>query len=400
MNYDFETVARTLPGNLKWKWTTEAAKKAGIVSFEAAEMDFPTAPSIIRSVTQMVQNGNFGFNSPTEEYFDAVKWWMKEARGWDIDTEWVVPVMGTIFSVATAIRLTMGPGDRLIIMSPIYNRYAQAARRMDLETVDVPMKCVDERYEIDFAGLEKAMSDPHNRLLILCNPSNPTGNVWTRDELTQLARLSARYGVYVFSDEIFAEVTFDGRRTIPYCEIPEGRKYAMVCTGLGKAFNFTGVNHANMIIPDPDLRERFTKRRTADHYGSLEPFAYASLMGAYCEEGLDWFREMLKVVGRNRQIVQEAMDGTAVPGRIFPVEGTYVGWIRWNVPGLSGVQLKEDLAEKALFIVEEGNEFGPGLENYTRVNLAATNAQTIAAMERVRQVFGGGAPRASQPSLC
>ena len=237
---------------------------------------------------------------------------------------------------------------------------------------------------MEFEDLERVMANPSNRLLVLCNPHNPTGRVWTEKALTELARLSDKYDVIVFSDEIFAEITFEGRRTIPYCEIPDGRKRAIVCTSLGKTFNFTGVNHANVIIPDDELRERFTKRRTADHYGSLEPFAYASVMGAYTEEGLDWKRQMMKVLEENRRGVKEYFQETGSPGYLYPVEGTYVGWIRWKLPELKGEELKQFLYKEALVPMEIGTEFGMEYEEYTRMNLSSTVTQTKMAVERLR----------------
>lgn len=385
MKYDFETIVKGGIGNLKQQWTPDAVKKAGFVSFEAAEMDFATAPSVTQSVIELVRNGNFGFNTPTQEYMEHICWWMKHARDWEIEPSWIVPVMGTIFSVATTIRMVLRPGERIIVPGPGYNRYAQAAARLGFETAISPMKDCGGHYEMDFEDLERLMKDPANRLLILCNPHNPTGRLWTREELTKLAELSARYNVIVYSDEIFAEIAFDGRRTIPYCEIEEGRRNAIVCTSLGKTFNFTGVNHANVIIPDEELRTRFTIQRTADHYGSLEPFAYASIMGAYCEEGLDWMREMLKVVEQNRKLLSEYFSDPDAPGYLYPVEGTYICWIKWNLPGLSGTKLKQFLDEKAMVPLEIGTEFGTEYESFTRMSLASTNTQTQMAVERLKK---------------
>lgn len=384
MDYDFQTIAKRPEGSLREMWTPEAVKKAGYVSFEAAEMDFPTAPSIIRSVKELAENGVFGFTLMGETYQRQVCWWMEHAREWSIRPEWIVPAMGTIFSVASAIRMTCAPGEGIIVPGPGYNRYAQAASRLGRRTAVSPMREKDGRYEMDFENLERLMANPRNKLLVLCNPHNPTGRVWTRGELTEVARLSARYQVVVFSDEIFAEVTFDGRRTIPYSEIPEGRPYALVCTSLGKTFNFTGVNHANLVIPDEKLRERFAAQRTADHYGSLEPFAYASVLGAYSEEGLDWVRQMLAVVDTNRKTMAAFFDGADSPGTLFPTEGTYVGWIRWDRLPFKGAALKRFLDEEALVPLEIGTEFGAEYTGYTRMNLASTNEQTRMAAERLR----------------
>ena len=385
MSYDFETIVRGGAGNLKQQWTSDTIRNAGLVSFEAAEMDFTTAPSIKKSLTELITNGNFGFNLPSSEYKDAVCWWMKHVRDWSIDPDWIVPVMGTIYSVATTIRMVLQPGERIIVPVPGYSRYAQAAARLGFETVVSAMKENNGQYEMDFEDLERCMADPANRILILCNPHNPTGRVWSREELTKVAELSVKYDVIVYSDEIFAEVVFDGNRTIPYCEIEEGRSHAIVCTSLGKTFNFTGVNHANIIIPDEQLRERFTTQRTADHYGSLEPFAYASILGAYCEEGADWKQQMLQVIDRNRKLITDYFSEPDAPGYVYPVEGTFVCWIKWNLPGLSGETLKKFLDEEAMVPLEIGTEFGPGYENYTRMNLGSTTKQTEMAVGRLRE---------------
>ncbi|MCD8023021.1 MAG: aminotransferase class I/II-fold pyridoxal phosphate-dependent enzyme [Lachnospiraceae bacterium] len=227
MEYDFETVVRTGEENLKKQWTPAPIREAGYVSFEAAEMDFPTAPSIIRSVSELVQKGNIGYPTITPAYQERVCWWMAHAREWSIRPEWIVPVMGTIYSVATAIRMVTKPGEGIITLAPGYNRYEQAARRLGRESSVSVMRESAEGYRIDFADLEQKMAAPENHLFVLCNPHNPTARVWTEKELTEIARLSAKYQVLVFSDEIFAEVTFDGRRTTPYCEIEEGRPYAL-----------------------------------------------------------------------------------------------------------------------------------------------------------------------------
>lgn len=385
MKFDFETMPLRTDASLKERITDMEVKKAGYVSFGPAELDYATAPSVIESIEHMVKNGLYGFTLESKRYLDSVKWWMKSARNWDIDTKWIVPVRGTIHAVATAIRMTTAPGEGIIVMSPGYNRYGQAAHRLHRVVSVSKMKCSGMYYEPDFADLECRMADGNNRLLVLCNPNNPTGRVWRMDELCEIARLSNKYGVYVISDEIFAEITFGNHKTIPYSSIDIGRRNAIVITSLGKTFNFTGVNHANCIIPDSTLRENYISQRDADHYGSLEPFAEAAILGAYTQDGLDWVNAMKSYVSGNANLVQEFFSAHPNYGMVSPVEGTYVAWIRWA--DFIGEEPAKFLLERALVQLEPGDDYGPNLNRYTRMNLGAQHGQTRAALERANEAI-------------
>lgn len=387
MNDPFNQIVPRDKDSLKYCITPEKVREAGYMSFSAAEMDFPTAPSIIKSVTEMVQRGIFGFTLMTDEYKERVIWWMKNARDWEINPDWIVPTMGTIYSVATAIRMTTTEGEGVIVQNPGYHRYAQAAQRLHRKVVVSHLKEEDGRYTMDFESLEKCMADPQNKLLVLCNPNNPTARVWTREELTEVGRLAAKYEVIVFSDEIFAEVTFDGHRTVPFLEIQEGLSQAIVCTSLGKCFNFTGVNHANVLIADEKLRERFITQRNADHYGSLEPFAYASVMGAYTPEGLKWKNEMTALVDENRKKVMKAFAEEFAPNYVFPIEGTYVCWIHWRGIVHDGTNLKDFLVQEALLALDGGLDYDDECRDYCRMNLATTREQMDNALDRLRRAL-------------
>ena len=221
-----------------------------------------------------------------------------------MEPEWIVPTGGTIRSVAAAIRMTTQPGEGIIVQPPVYYRYKQAADRIGRKTIYNPLKMVGGRYEMDFRDLEHCMEDSKNRLMILCNPHNPIGQVWSPDHLAKVARLARRYGVTVFSDEIFAETVYNGHIVQPYSEAPDAWEHAIVSTSLGKAFSLTGVNYANLIIPDKTLREAFIAQRNADHYGSIEPLIHAALLSAYTNEGARWVKEMNDYVLENIRLVR------------------------------------------------------------------------------------------------
>ena len=378
-----ETVMRQNIGNMKDLITPDVLKQHGIVSFAAAEMDFKTAPSVMESISAIVQRGIYGFTIPTREYYDAVIWWHREMRDWAIQKEWIVPTLGTIYSVAEAIRMTSHEGESIIVQTPVYYRYEQAARRQNRKTVHNRLKIVNGRYEMDFADLEEKMADPNNKLLILCNAHNPIGRVWTRQELQEVERISRKYEKLVLSDEIFGEMVFTGQSATPYASIPEGQDYAITVTSLGKAFNFTGVNHAHAIIPNERLRARFEMQKYADHYGSVGPFEYAAVLGAYSEAGRQWFEAVRDYIGGNAEYTAQFLRSRLPQTHLFATEGTSVCWVDWSFLGLQGQALHDFFPHEALFAVETGEVYGEGCGSMTRINLSSPRKQVQDALERV-----------------
>lgn len=383
MAFEALPVDRRGIGSLQRSMTPQAVVDAGITSFGGAEMDFKTAPSIIESVRRFAEGGLYGFTLPQDGYLEAICWWMGHVRSWDVDPSWIVPAQGTIFSVAAVIRMVTEPGDAIIVQPPVYYRYEQAARRLGRRTVYNRLRLVDDRYAMDFEDLERLMSDPRNKVLVVCNPHNPVGRVWEAGNLARIGELAERTGTIVVSDEIFAEMTFDGHVCTPYVSLPACVPTGITLTSIGKAFGTTGLNSANAIIPDPDLRERFTTQRTADHFGSIDPFAYACLKGAYTPEGLAWLEGARSYIAENYAIVRETVGGVLAPARVFPLEGTFVGWVEWRGLGLEGEELERFLTEEALLVAEPGLEYGDECSRFTRINLAAMHDQTRAAMERL-----------------
>lgn len=382
--FDFDTLAdRENIGCMKLLETPNIVKKAGLISFAGAEADFKTAPVIIDGIIRRAQNGFLGYTVPDEAYRSTICSWMRKERHWQIEPEWIVPAGGTIRSVATAIRMTIQPGEGMIVQPPVYHRYKQAADRTGRKTVYNPLKLVDGRYEMDFGHLERCMANPNNRLMILCNPHNPIGQVWRPEDLAKVARLARQYQVTVFSDEIFAETVYNGHWTQPYSEAPDAWEHAIVSTSLGKAFSLTGVNFANLIIPNRGLREAFIAQRNADHYGSIEPLAHAAMMAAYTDEGARWVRAMNDYVLDNIRLVRGFFNQYLPQVSAFESEGAFILWIDWRGLGLPQDELHVFLEEQALFLTDRGEEYGPGGEGFTRMNMASPRAEVKKVLDRL-----------------
>lgn len=388
MKYNFdELVDRHNIGNMKEAVTNPEILTRGIPNFSAAEMDFKTAPSIIASVKNIADRGIFGFTLPDERYCNAVGWWMKTMRKWEIEPEWIVPTLGTIYSIATAIRMTTRPGEAIIVQSPVYYRYEQAATRLKRKTVHNPLKIINGNYYMDFEDLEDKMKDENTRLFVLCNAHNPIGRVWNEDELKKIVELSNKYNVVVVSDEIFGEMTYGDRRVVPYASIREGQQNAITITSLGKAFNFTGVNHANVLIPNQELRERYIEQKYSDHYGSVGPFEYASIIGAYNEDGRAWFEEAKAYMEENVKLLHRFIREEIPEAHVFPTEGTSVCWVDWSALGLKGAELEQFFLNEALLQIESGEIYGPESAAMTRINISCPRRYLLEALNRAEKAI-------------
>ena len=370
-DYNFSTrVSRVGAGTLKDAFTPEAVRQAGLVTYWGAEFEFPTCPAFSRGVMKCADRGMYAFTLQTDAYNERVVWWMRHVRAFECDPDWIVPTHGTIFALATAIRLFLLPGHKqLLVLEPGYNRYAQAASRMGLETIGSQMHPDAEGvYRIDWQDLEQKMADPGNGLLVFSNPNNPTGRVLTKDELENIAILSEKHGLPVFCDEIFAEITRVGP-VFPYIHVSHGRDYAMTCTSLGKCMSLTGINHANLLIPSVRLREAYIHQKYADHYGSIDPVLYAGLMEAYTEDGASFIRALNAQMDANTARFEERLP-QCVPGvRVFHPEGTFVIWADYTGLGLDDDTLSRKLSEEVLFLGDDGSDYDVSRQFY-RYNLA------------------------------
>lgn len=384
MPYQFDLLVRRGPESMRRATSPAEIRTAGVLSYNGAEMEFPTAPSIIESLSQCVQGGLLCYTLCNDRYRQAVRWWMETQRGFPIEEEWIVPTHGTIFSVATAIRMTTNPGEGIIVQPPVYNRFEQAATRLGRRTVYNRLLVENGHYRMDFAGLERLMADGGNKLFILCNPHNPIGKVWPAADLERIAALAAQYGVTVFSDEIFAEVVFGGQSCLSYATIPGAAPHAITATSLGKTFNFTGVNHANIIIPNEDLRQRFIQQRNADHYGSLDPLIHAAVLGAYSPEGARWKDAMVEYVGENIRLTRAFFAENLPEVHLSALEGGYVAWLDWRGLGMGDEELQDFLIKEAFLELDPGAHYGspPG---FARMSIAVPRQELRKSLHLLRE---------------
>lgn len=372
-------------GQIQWLkdyFTPDSVKEQNMLGYAGAEFEFPTCPAFVRGVKQAAEKGLFGFTLVGDDYRNAVKWWLKELRDYEVQPEWIVPVQGTIFSLATSIRLFTKPGDNIMVLSPNYSRYNQAATRLKRGTVTILLIEDKGRYGVDFSALEAAFEKEENKLLVLCNPNNPTGHVYKREELEQIAELAKRHGVAVFSDEIFAEVVFEGHEAIPYAQVAGSEALAISCTSMGKVFSLTGVNHANLIIENEVLREAYIEQRNADHFGSVDPMVYAGMMEAYSKEGKEWVLALRQYVWENYLLLEQFIKENLPKAKVIRPQGTFVVWVDYSGYEKAWPELDRVLREEGLLVGDGGEEYF-GKNTCVRYSLAVPKAELEKTLGRV-----------------
>ncbi len=382
MKYNFDIWAsHENNGNMKGAWAKDMP--AGGVMLSGAEMDYPLPEFITRALADFSENGLFGFTLPDSEYKKSICSWMEMTRNWSVNPDHIVATLGTTFGLSTAIRAFTEKGDGIIIQHPSYGRFDRAMVRNGRKVISNPLKEENGIYSLDFVDLEEKMSAPENKMLVLVNPHNPTGRIFGRRELEKIALLANKYNVIVFSDEIFAETT-QGERVIPYAETDP--VMGISCTSLGKTFNLTGVNQANMVIPNDELREKYSTQKDIDHFGSIDPFFYTLLKAAYTPQGADWVKQMNAHTLENYNMLTEALKEMPLIS-VSPLEGTFVAWLDCRKLELSDKEIEHFFMDDALLWADWGEEYGPGGSGFVRMNIATTREKLKTALTNLKKAY-------------
>lgn len=366
-NFD-HPVNRIGTGNMKGAFRPQTACGKPPLILAGAEMDFSTAPVIREALAKFAANGIYGFTLPDEAYLGAVCFWLKRYRAWDVSPDCIVPTLGTVYALSTAVRAFTSPGAGVIVLSPSYYRHDRAVARNGRQIVPCCLGEKEGRYALDEEALAAAMRSPANQLLVLCHPHNPTGHVFTAQELRAVAALARETKTVVFSDEIFADITAPDHPALPFAALlPE---LTVACVSLGKTFNFTGVNHANAVIHDSALRARYLSQRNADHFGSIDPFFYQAVVAGCSEAGHDWVSAVRDQVAANAGRLERLLSAACPGVRMSPWEGGYIAWLDVSAAGLTGDEAAKRLENEQAVLVDPGSEYGEAGRRFIRLNLA------------------------------
>ena len=304
-NLDFDTVIdRTHTNSLKYDFAVQRGKPKDVLPLWVADMDFQVSSYIQEALSGSVAHGIFGYSEAEGSYFEAVAGWMSRHYGWNVEETWLVKTPGIVFALAQAVRAFTEPGDAVLLQQPVYYPFSQVIRDNGRKIVDNTLvQGEDGRYRIDFTDFEEKIRSAHVKLFFLCNPHNPVGRVWTKEELLRLGDICERYGVIVVSDEIHADFVFEGSHQVLAGLKESYRKFVVTCTAPSKTFNLAGLQVSNIFIPDDALRRKFEQAVGASGYSQLNTMGLVACETAY-RHGEEWYEAVKAYIRENLTYAQ------------------------------------------------------------------------------------------------
>lgn len=388
MEYDFSSPTERR-GTDSYKW--DSAPEADIIPLWVADMDFETFPGITEALQRRVAHGIFGYTRVPEAYYEAVCNWFGKHHGWHINREDIIYTSGVVPAVSAVIKALTLPGDQVIVQGPVYNCFFSSIRNNGCEMVSNSLIYNKEelRYEIDFDDLERKLAHERARLMLICNPHNPGGRVWTRDELTRVAELCRKYGVRVVSDEIHCELTLYDNEYVPFGSLPDELSHGSItCCSPSKAFNTVGLQIANIVCRDAEVRNRIDRAININEVCDVNPFGVIALQAAYSDEGYEWLTQLRAYISSNYDLLRERFARELPKCKVMRMEGTYLAWIDCSQLHIPSDEIEEMLMHENKVWVNAGSMYGTEGAAFIRINMACTSELLNEGITRIVNGLG------------
>lgn len=350
-----------------------------------ADMDFPAAPCIRRAIEKRAAHGVFGYSSIPEAWYDAYRNWWGTHHGLNMDRKDLLFVTGVIPALSSAIREFTSPGDKIIIQTPVYNHFFTSINSNGRQVLGNPLIYRDGKYEMDFEDLENKLSDPQAAMLVLCNPQNPVGKIWSREELARIGELCKKYHVPVFSDEIHCDLTAPGKGYVPFASVNETcRMNSITALAPTKAFNIAGMHSAAVFVPEEGLRRRMDRAMRRDEVADPGAFAMDAAIAAFSDEGWEWLVSLRDYIEENKNTAY-AFIGKELP-EIYavPQDATYLMWLDISRCSEDSGEFQRFLRKNTGLYVNPGTIYGEDGKHFLRLNVACPRALLDDGLDRLK----------------
>lgn len=379
-----EVIDRRQTRSIKWDAIEErfgVDNPEDVLPMWIADMDFKAPDVVIQAIQETLNHGVFGYSYVCEACKDAVQNWLHTRHNWDVQHEWMLTHHGVVPAIASVVETFSTTGDKILITPPVYPPFFQVPGHLNREVVTCEMKEQHGTYSIDFEKFEAALQQ-NVKIFILCNPHNPGGIVWKKDELLTIIELCKRYDVLILSDEIHADLVFNGAKHIPLASIAgDAQDQIITCVAPTKTFNLAGVQASFMIVSNEQLREKLELNAQAHGQMNLSPFAAAALKAAY-EDGGPWLDELLDTVSSNMDYVIEQFSEHLPKVHVKKPEATYLLWIDYRETGLTEDEMMTRLLHKGKLALEPGSKYGEAGVGFLRMNVACPPALVKDGVDR------------------
>ena len=389
--YNFDKIINRKGTNcLKYDYAVERGKPADVLPLWVADMDFTVSEEITKSLHAAVDHGIYGYTQPKDAYYNAITNWMEKNHNWKTKREWIMKTPGVVFALGAAVKAFTKPGDAVLIQNPVYYPFTNIIRDNDRRVIDntlVYEKRVTEgksQYSIDYEDFERKIVQENIKLFILCNPHNPVGRVWTREELQYLGEICLRHHVIVVSDEIHNDFVYPGFEHTVFANVdPRFAEFTVTCTAPSKTFNLAGLQISNIFISNETLREAFQKEIDKTGYDEPNALGAVACEAAY-RGGQEWLDKLRAYLLENLNFLRAYLQEKIPQIHLVEPEGTYLVWLDCSELGISGKELDQFIVEKAGLWLDGGAMFGPSGADFQRVNIACPRATLELALDKLK----------------
>ena len=378
MKFDFDKITeRRNTGSLKWD------VREGELPMWVADMDFETAPAVKEAVARVAERGIYGYSTVPDEYFLSISDFWKSRHGFYFDPSWMVYSNGIVAAISSMVRKLTTPAENVLIQAPVYNIFYNSILNNGRNIISNDLIYENGEYRINFYDLERKLKNPQTTLMILCNPHNPIGKIWGREELLKIGELCYENGVTVISDEIHCSVTAPGSSYIPFASVSEVcADISVTCVAASKAFNIAGLQSACVIAKNPVLRHKVWRGINTDEVGEPNVFAIDANIAAY-RRGGEWLDAVNEYIFENKKYAVDYINENVPNVRARFSEATYLLWTDVSAYTDNSEEFARDMREKTGLFVSDGVEYGRGGEGFVRINLATQRSNVEDGMARL-----------------
>lgn len=385
--FDFDKIV-VRRGTNSYKW--DLPKGEDIIPMWVADMDFKTAPCIIDALKRRVEHGIFGYTFVPDSYYDAIINWFKRRHQWHIEREDILYTSGVVPAIACTLKATTMPGEKVLVQTPVYNCFFSAIKNSGCEVSENPLRREGDSYVIDFDDFERRCSDEKTTVFLLCNPHNPAGRVWRKDELRRMNDICLKHHVKVIADEIHCELVMPGHTFQPFAAVDEAcRDNCVVLNSPSKAFNIAGLQIANIVCHDAEWRRRINRAININEVCDVNPFGVIALQAAY-NDGGEWLDALNQYIYENYLALKDFFRERLPRLEVCRLEGTYLAWINLSRIPITADEAARRLLGNAKVMLNSGTMYGREAGNsYLRINLACPRSTLMEGLKRIESELVG-----------
>ena len=384
--YNFDEVIDRKGTNCE-KWDDIQLCSEGAIALWVADMDFTVPDETTRAMMSRLDHHIFGYTFRSQGWKGSIISWLGRRHGWNVEKEWIKFSPGVVPAIAMAILSYTNEGDGVLIQPPVYPPFAKTIINGSRKLVENPLNLVNNRFEMDYDDLEMKLSSENVKLALLCSPHNPSGRVWKRDELERFASICLSRGVIIFSDEIHSDIVYSGNKHIPISGINSDiANITLTAMSPSKTFNLAGLSTSEMIIPNKDLRSKYSKTMDFMHIGGGNIFGAIASESSY-DNGEEWLDQLLDYLEGNIDFIDKFLSEETPELKLMRPEGTYVPLINCRQLGLSPVELEKLFKDKAKVVLNAGYTFGKQSEGFMRMNIAAPRSILAEGLKRIKKAL-------------